>query len=94
MASAAADGRLIVETDNFIETTYPDPNPPLRVAFVERFPTAPRWGLVPTAPTLFNPDLKNVWSVSGTFANVAGITGAGCTQFLVNARLGPGPDGS
>src|SRR5438034_8589986 len=32
---STANGRLIVETDNFIEAgTTPDPNPPLRVGFV------------------------------------------------------------
>src|SRR5215475_10156549 len=37
--STATDGRMIVETDNFIEAgTTPDPNPPLRVGFVGQCP--------------------------------------------------------
>ncbi|HEY8116656.1 MAG TPA: hypothetical protein VIH70_09600, partial [Actinomycetota bacterium] len=37
--TTAADGRLIVETDNFIEAgTTRDPNPPLRVGFVGQCP--------------------------------------------------------
>jgi hypothetical protein len=69
--STAADGRLIVETDNFIEAgTTADPNPPLRVGFVGLCPDGTfSWGFVQAAPTQFDPDLKNV-TVSGTFANV------------------------
>ena len=46
--STAADGRLIVETDNFIEAgTTPDPNPPLRVGFVGQCPDGTfSWGFV------------------------------------------------
>ena len=99
--STAADGRLIVETDNFIEAgTTPDPNPPLRVGFVGQCPDGTfSWGFVQAAPTQFDPDLKNV-SVSGTFANVrdnrgglhtvsvdAGWTGTGPIMTTVN---GPG----
>src|SRR5918996_494066 len=51
--TTAADGRLIVETDNFIEAgTTRDPNPPLRVGFVG--PCAGGafcWGLPHPAPT-------------------------------------------
>ena len=69
--STAADGRLIVETDNFIEAgTTPDPNPPLRVGFVGQCPDGTfSWGFVRAAPTQFATNLENV-SVSGTFANV------------------------
>jgi hypothetical protein len=69
--STAADGRLIVETDNFIEAgTTPDPNPPLRVGFVGLCPDGTfSWGFVQAAPTQFGTDLKKV-SVSGMFANV------------------------
>ena len=69
--SMAADGRLIVETDNFIDAgSTPDPNPPLRVGFVGQCPDGTfSWGFVRPAPTQFDPDLKNV-SVSGTFVNV------------------------
>ena len=69
--STAADGRLIVETDNFIEAgTTPDPNPPLRVGFVGLCPDGTfSWGFVQAAPTQFGTDLKKV-SVSGSFSNV------------------------
>jgi hypothetical protein len=69
--STAPDGRLIVETDNFIEAgTTPDPNPPLRVGFVGLCPDGTfSWGFVQAAPTQFGTDLKKV-SVSGTFSNV------------------------
>jgi hypothetical protein len=99
--STAADGRLIVETDNFIEAgTMPDPNPPLRVGFVGQCPDGTfSWGFVRAAPTRFDPDLKFV-SVSGTFANVrdnrgglhtvsvdASWTGTGSVTTTIN---GPG----
>ena len=44
--STAADGRLIVETDNFIEAgTTPDPDPPLRLGFVGQCPDGTfSWG--------------------------------------------------
>ncbi len=69
--STAADGRLIVETDNFIDAgTTRDPNPPLRVGFVGQCPDGTfSWGLAQPALTQFDPNLKNV-SASGTFANV------------------------
>jgi hypothetical protein len=99
--STAADGRMIVETDNFIEAgTMPNPNPPLRVGFVGQCPDGTfSWGFVQPAPTQFDADLKNV-SVSGTFANVrdnrgglhtvsvdAHWTGTGAVTTTVN---GPG----
>jgi hypothetical protein len=99
--TTAADGRVIVETDNFIDAgTTPDPNPPLRVGFVGLCPDGTfSWGFVWAAPTQFDPDLKNV-SVSGTFANVrdnrgilhtvsvdAGWTGTGPIMTTIN---GPG----
>jgi hypothetical protein len=90
--STAADGRLIVETDNFIEAgTTPDPNPPLRVAFVGQCPDGTfSWGFVRAAPTQFDADLKNV-SVSGTFANVRDNRG-GLHTVSVDARwTGTGP---
>jgi hypothetical protein len=88
----AADGRLIVETDNFIEAgTTPDPNPPLRLGFVGQCPDGTfSWGFVQPAPTQFAPDLKNV-SVSGTFANVRDNRG-GVHTVSVDARwTGTGP---
>jgi hypothetical protein len=90
--STAADGRLIVETDNFIEAgTTRDPNPPLRVGFVGQCPDGTfSWGFVRAAPTQFDPDLKNV-SVSGTFGNVPDNRG-GLHTVSVDARwTGTGP---
>jgi hypothetical protein len=90
--STAADGRLIVETDNFIEAgTTPDPNPPLRVGFVGQCPDGTfSWGFVRAAPTQFDPDLKAV-SVSGTFADVRDNRG-GLHMVSVDARwTGTGP---
>jgi len=90
--STAADGRLIVETDNFIEAgTTPDPNPPLRLGFVGQCPDGTfSWGFVRAAPTQFDPDFKNV-SVSGTFTNVRDNRG-GLHTVSVGARwTGTGP---
>ena len=90
--STAADGRLIVETDNFIEAgTTLDPNPPLRLGFVGQCPDGTfSWGFVRPAPTQFDPDLTNV-SVSGTFANVQDNRG-GLHTVSVDARwTGTGP---
>ena len=74
--TTAADGRLIVETDNFIEAgTTRDPNPPLRVGFVGQCPDGTfQWGFTRPAPTQFHANLKSV-SVSGTFANVRDLSG-------------------
>ena len=84
--STAADGRLIVETDNFIEAgTTPDPNPPLRVGFAGQCPDGTfSWGFVQPAPTQFDPNLNNV-SVSGTFTNVRDNRG-GLHTVSVDAR--------
>ena len=90
--STAADGRLIVETDNFIEAgTTPDPNPPLRVGFVGLCPDGTfSWGFVQAAPTQFGTDLKKV-SVSGTFSNVRDNRG-GLHAVSVDASwVGTGP---
>ena len=90
--TTAPDGRLIVETDNFIEAgTTPDPNPPLRVGFVGLCPDGTySWGFVRAAPTQFDLDLKKV-SVSGTFANVPDNRG-GLHTVAVDARwTGTGP---
>ena len=90
--STAADGRLIVETDNFIDAgTTPDPNPPLRVGFVGQCPDGTfSWGFVRAAPTQFDPDLKSV-SVSGTFADVRDNRGV-LHSVSVDARwTGTGP---
>jgi hypothetical protein len=90
--STAPDGRLIVETDNFIEAgTTPDPNPPLRVGFVGGCPDGTySWGFTRPAPTQFDPDLKHV-SVSGTFTGVRDNRG-GLHTVSVDARwTGTGP---
>jgi hypothetical protein len=90
--STAADGRLIVETDNFIEAgTTPDPNPPLRVGFVGQRPDGTfSWGFVRAAPTQFDPDLKDV-SVSGTFADVRDNRGGLHTVSVDASWTGTGP---
>jgi hypothetical protein len=90
--STAADGRLIVETDNFIEAgTTRDPNPPLRVGFVGQCPDGTfSWGFVQAAPTQFDPNLKNV-SVSGTFANVRDNRGGLHTVSVDASWTGTGP---
>ena len=90
--STAPDGRLIVETDNFIEAgTTPDPNPPLRVGFTGQCPDGTySWGFTQAAPTQFDPNLKNV-SVSGTFTGVRDNRG-GLHTVSVDARwTGTGP---
>ena len=70
--STAADGRLIVETDNFIEAGTPrDPNPPLRVGFVGQCPDGTfSWGFTRAAQTQFTSNLKNVRVTATTFTNV------------------------
>jgi hypothetical protein len=90
--STAADGRLIVETDNFIEAgTTPDPNPPLRVGFMGQCPDGTfSWGFTRAAPTQFDPDLKFV-SVSGTFANVRDNRGGLHTVSVDASWAGTGP---
>src|SRR5262245_80551 len=72
----AQDGRMIIETDNFIDAgTTPDPNPPLRVGFTGQCPNPDgftrtfSWGFVRATPTQFDGNLKSV-SLSGTFAGV------------------------
>ena len=90
--STAPDGRLIVETDNFIEAgTTPDPNPPLRVGFIGQCPDGTySWGFTQAAPTQFDPDLKDV-RVSGTFTGVRDNRG-GLHTVSVDARwTGTGP---
>ena len=56
--STAADGRMIVETDNFIaEGTTPDPNPPLRVGFTGQCPDGTfSLGLHPAGADAFRPE--------------------------------------
>jgi hypothetical protein len=90
--TTAADGRLIVETDNFIEAGTPrDPNPPLRVGFVGQCPDGTfSWGFVRPAPTQFDPDLKTV-SVSGTFADVRDNRGGLHTVSVDAVWTGTGP---
>ena len=90
--SAAADGRLIVETDNFIEAgTTPDPNPPLRVGFVGLCPDGTfSWGFTLPASTQFAPNLKDV-TVNGTFANVEDNRGGLHTVSVDASWTGTGP---
>jgi hypothetical protein len=90
--STAADGRLIVETDNFIDAgTTPDSNPPLRVGFVGQCPDGTfSWGFTRPAATQFDPDLKSV-SVSGTFANVRDNRGGSHTVSVDASWTATGP---
>ncbi|GAA0934495.1 hypothetical protein Vau01_047370 [Virgisporangium aurantiacum] len=90
--TTAADGRLIVETDNFIEAgTTPAPNPPLRVGFVGQCPDGTfSWGLVQPAPTQFKRNLTRV-RVSGTFANVRDNRGGLHTVSVDACWTGTGP---
>ena len=70
--STAADGRMIVETDNFIDAgTPPNPNPPLRVGFTGQCPDGTfSWGFTQPAPTHFAPNLMKNVTASGTFTGV------------------------
>ncbi len=91
--TTATDGRLIVETLNFVPAgTTPDPNPPLRVGFVGQCPDGTfSWGFVQRAPTQFDANnLKNV-SVSGTFANVRDNRGGLHTVSVDASWTGTGP---
>ncbi|HEX6683055.1 MAG TPA: hypothetical protein VF062_09685 [Candidatus Limnocylindrales bacterium] len=90
--SMAADGRMIVETLNFIEAgTTPNPSPPLRVALVGQCPDGTfSWGVVRAAPTQFDQDLKNVIAV-GTFADVRDNRGALHTVTVDARWTGIGP---
>ena len=90
--STALDGRLIVETDNFIEAgTTPDPNPPLRVGFTGQCPDGTySWGFTQAAPTQFAANLKNV-SVSGTFTGVRDNRGGLHTVSVEASWTGTGP---
>ena len=90
--STAADGRLIVETDNFIEAgTTPSPTPPLRVGFSGQCPDGTfSWGFTRAAATQFDPSLKSV-SVRGTFANVPDNRGVLHTVSVDASWTGTGP---
>src|SRR5215211_358855 len=90
--STAPDGRLIVETDNFIEAgTTPDPNPPLRVGFVGQCPDGTfSWGFTRPAATQFDSTLKSV-SVTGTFTNVPDNRGGLHTVSVNAVWTGTGP---
>jgi hypothetical protein len=91
--STAADGRMIVETDNFIaEGTTPDPNPPLRVGFTGQCPDGTfSWGFTQPAPTHFAPSLHRTVTVTGTFTGVQDNRG-GMHTVSVDARWrGAGP---
>jgi len=100
--STQTEGRLIVETDNFIEAGTPrNPNPPLRVGFSGQCPDGTfSWGFTRPAPTQFDPNLKAVSVARTTFTDVrdnrgvshtvsvgASWTGTGKTVTTIN---GPG----
>jgi len=90
--STAQGGRMIVETDNFIDAgTTPDPNPPLRIGFSGQCPDGTfSWGFFQAAPTQFDPNLKSV-SLSGTFANVRDNRGVTHTVSVNASWTGTGP---
>ena len=84
--STASDGRLIVETDNFIEAgTAPDPNPPLRVGFTGQCPTAPTAGASSSRRPRSSPRTSRR-SVSAARSPACGTTGAGSHTVSVDAR--------
>jgi hypothetical protein len=89
--STAQNGRMIVETDNFIAAgTTPDPNPPLRVGFIGQCPDGTfSWGLFHAAPTQFDPNLKDV-SLSGTFTGVLDNRGVPHTVSVEASWTGTG----
>ena len=89
--STAVDGRLIVETDNFIdEGTAPDPNPPLRVGFTGQCPDGTfSWGVTRPAPTTWRGPLKKV-KASATFAGVLDNRGGSHTVSVTARWLGRG----
>src|SRR4051812_13544055 len=91
--STAPDGRLIVETDNFIEAgTTPDPNPPLRGGFTGQCPDGTfSWGFTQPAPTHFAPSLHRTVTVSGTFTRVQDNRGAMHTVSVDARWRGAGP---
>ena len=90
--STATDGRLIVETDNFIDAgTTPSATPPLRVGFTGQCPDGTySWGFTRDASTQFDPNLKSV-SVSGTFTNVRDNRGVLHTVSVTASWTGTGP---
>jgi hypothetical protein len=90
--STATDGRLIVETDNFIEAgTPPNPNPPLRVGFSGQCPDGTfSWGFNRAAPTQFDPSLKDVSVTGTTFTNVPDNRGALHTVTVAASWTGTG----
>jgi hypothetical protein len=96
--STAHDGRMIVETDNFIEAgTTPDPNPPLRVGFTGQCPAPDgttrtfSWGFTRPAETQFDSHNLKSASVSGTFANVRDNGGVLHTVSVDARWTGAGP---
>jgi hypothetical protein len=90
--STATDGRMIVETDNFIEAGTPrNPNPPLRVGFVGQCPDGTfSWGFTQPAPTQFDPNLKNVTVSRTTFVNVRDNRGVLHTVTVAANWIGTG----
>ena len=89
----AADGRLIVETDDFIEAgTGLTPLRRSGLGSSACVRTARSAGAsYRAAPTQLNPDLKAV-SVTGTFVNVQ--DNRGVLPAVSSTPAGPGPDGS
>ena len=90
--STATDGRLIVETDLFIEDgTEPDPNPPLRLGFTGQCPDGTfSWGLLRATPTTFLNPLRKV-KTGGTFTGVLDNRGGSHTVSVSARWVGHGP---
>ena len=91
--STATDGRLFLETDNFIDAgTARDPNPPLRVAFTGQCPDGTySWGSTQATPTQFDPNLKSVIVGPKTFTNVRDNRGVFHTVAIDASWTGTGP---
>ena len=90
--STAPDGRMIVETDKFVDAgTMPDPNPPLRVGFTGQCPDGTySWGFTQAAHTRFASDLNRV-RVGGTFTGVQDNRGGTHTVSVHALWTGTGP---
>lgn len=90
--STAANGRVLVQTHNYIEDgALPSPNPPMRVAFVGTCPTGTySWGVARAAPTFFDLEL-GVAGLGGTFTNVRDSRGVPHTVSVEAAWTATGP---
>jgi len=83
------DGRMIVETDNFIDAGRASPNPPSGSGSRASVRTEPSIGLHPAGADAVRPELKSV-KVSGTFANVSDSRGGSHTVSVNASWTGTG----